>query len=115
MRFKRYSKENLGDYSSAGLMFPASIVVGLAMGYFLDKQFGTEPILIIIFTLYGVAAGFWNLFKIARPTPKKNENNSPISTTKTNSNNKESRDKEPPSEDIKKKPVEHKNNGIDSQ
>lgn len=66
----------MGDYSSVGLMFPASIAVGLAIGYFLDKQFDTAPLLLIIFTLYGVAAGFWNLFKITRtpkPTPPPNE------------------------------------------
>lgn len=74
MRFKRYGKQKLGDYSSVGLMFPASIAVGLAFGYFLDKQFETEPVFLIIFTLYGVAAGFWNLIKITRTPPKKKNN-----------------------------------------
>lgn len=59
------------DYSSVGLMFPASIAVGLGMGYFLDQYFNTEPYLLIIFTLYGIAAGFWNLFKIAGKSSKR--------------------------------------------
>ena len=57
------------EYSTIGIMFPASIAVGLALGYFLDQLFKTSPYLLIIFTLYGVAAGFWNLIKMTkRPT-----------------------------------------------
>jgi ATP synthase protein I len=63
--------KHVADYSSVGIMFPASITVGLAMGYFLDKAFDTEPYLLITFTLYGIGAGFWNLFKIARQDGKK--------------------------------------------
>jgi len=59
------------SYSTIGLMFPASIAVGLAMGYFLDKFFNTSPYLLIIFTIYGVAAGFWNLIKITGKYGKK--------------------------------------------
>lgn len=54
------------EYSTVGMMFPASIAVGLAVGYFLDQLFKTSPYLLIIFTLYGVAAGFWNLIKITK-------------------------------------------------
>jgi len=54
------------EYSTVGIMFPASIAVGLAVGYFLDQVFKTSPYLVIIFTLYGVAAGFWNLVKITK-------------------------------------------------
>ena len=56
----------MADYTSVGLMFPISIVVGFFMGYGLDTLFHTSPILTIILTLYGVAAGFINLFKVAR-------------------------------------------------
>jgi len=59
-------KKKLAAYSSVGLMFPASIAVGAAMGYFLDKWLKTSPYLLIVFFLYGVAAAFWNLFKVTR-------------------------------------------------
>ncbi len=59
--------------SSVGLMFPASIIVGFVIGYFLDKYFGTEPILLIIFVLYGIIAAFVNLLKYAKTDSKKNE------------------------------------------
>ena len=54
------------EYSTVGIMFPASIAVGLALGYFLDDVFKTSPYLLIILTLYGVAAGFVNLIKVTR-------------------------------------------------
>ena len=49
--------------SSLGLMLPSSIAVGLFMGYFLDRLLGTDPWLLIVFTLFGVASGFLNLFR----------------------------------------------------
>jgi F0F1-type ATP synthase assembly protein I len=60
------------EYSSVGLMFPASILVGFAIGYFLDKWLKTDPWLKIVFILYGIVAGFANLFSLARRNePKK--------------------------------------------
>ncbi len=64
-------RKMLASYSTIGMMFPASIGVGLAMGYFLDKWLNTSPYLLISFTLYGIAAGFYNLFKITRKKEKK--------------------------------------------
>jgi len=66
-------KRKLAAYSTIGLMFPTSIAVGLAIGYFLDKLFDTAPYLLIVFTLYGIAAGFWNLFKITKQYGKKDK------------------------------------------
>ena len=54
------------DYSSVGLMFPASIIVGFGLGYLLDSLFHTAPILMIVFLFYGIAAAFYNLFKVTR-------------------------------------------------
>lgn len=54
------------DYSSVGLMFPASILVGFAIGFFLDKWLKTDPWLKIVFILYGIVAGFYNLFSQTR-------------------------------------------------
>jgi len=53
----------LAALSSLGLMLPSSIAVGLFMGYFLDKLLGTEPWLLIVFTLLGVASGLLSLFR----------------------------------------------------
>lgn len=66
-----YNKKKLAAYSTLGLMFPASIVVGLFIGYLLDELFNTSPVLLIIFTLYGMAAGFYNFFKIVKKYDKR--------------------------------------------
>jgi ATP synthase protein I len=60
------------EYSSLGLMFPASILVGFAIGYFLDKWLKTDPWLTLVFILYGIVAGFYNLFsQVGRHERKK--------------------------------------------
>ena len=38
-------------------MLPSSIAVGLFFGYWLDKRLGTNPWMLMIFTLLGVASG----------------------------------------------------------
>jgi ATP synthase protein I len=47
---------------SAGLAFPVSIVIGYAIGYFLDRWLGTT-FLHIVFLLFGVAAGFLTFYR----------------------------------------------------
>jgi ATP synthase protein I len=49
--------------SSLGLMLPSSIAVGLFLGYILDKAFGTQPWMLIIFFLFGSASGIYNLLR----------------------------------------------------
>jgi len=54
------------DASQVGINLVVATFVGLAIGYFLDKLFGTSPWLLIIFLLLGIVAGFIELFRIAR-------------------------------------------------
>jgi len=49
--------------SSLGLMLPSSIAVGLFLGYILDKAFGTQPWMLIIFFFFGTASGIYNLLR----------------------------------------------------
>jgi ATP synthase protein I len=70
---KREEKRKLAAYSTLGLMFPTSIAIGLGIGYFLDKLFKTSPYLTVIFTIYGVAAGFWNLYKVTKQYDKRDK------------------------------------------
>ncbi len=53
----------LAELSSLGLMLPSSIVVGLFIGYQLDKLLGTRPWLLILFFLLGAASGFLSLIR----------------------------------------------------
>ncbi len=64
-------RKKFAAYSTLGIMFPASIAVGLFLGVFLDDLLGTSPVLTIILTLYGIAAGFYNFFKVINKYEKR--------------------------------------------
>ena len=47
----------------------AAIGVGGLLGWQIDKWAGTDPWFLLIFLLLGIAAGFWNVYKLAaQPT-----------------------------------------------
>jgi F0F1-type ATP synthase assembly protein I len=52
------------EASSLAWMFPIALALGFGAGYGLDKLFGTRPWLTIIFSCFGLAAAFINLFRI---------------------------------------------------
>lgn len=49
--------------TSIGIMFPVSITLGGAFGYFLDRKLGTLPWMSAIFLTLGIVAAFVNLFR----------------------------------------------------
>jgi ATP synthase protein I len=53
----------LGELSTVGLTLVVATVIGLAGGYYLDRWLGTSPWLTLIGLLFGIAAGFVNLFR----------------------------------------------------
>ena len=59
---RRETYRQLGALASAGMVFPVSIAIGYAMGYYLDQWFGTNW-LTIVFLLFGIAAGFVSFFR----------------------------------------------------
>ena len=46
-----------------GLVIVACILVGLAIGIFLDKVFKTQGVFVVIFLIMGIIAGFMNAYK----------------------------------------------------
>ena len=52
------------DVSIIGIQFPVAIALGYFFGRWLDGHLGTRPWLTLDFTLFGIAAGFLNLFRI---------------------------------------------------
>ena len=52
------------DVSIVGIQFPVAIALGYFAGRWLDAQLNTKPWLTIVFALFGIAAGFVNLFRI---------------------------------------------------
>jgi ATP synthase protein I len=57
--------------STVGLDLVIYTFVGLAIGYFLDKFFGTKPWLTLIFLILGIVAGFRNLIRMAKDDDSK--------------------------------------------
>jgi ATP synthase protein I len=55
--------KQLARLSTIGVSLVAATAIGLAIGYGLDRWFGTTPWLTLTFTLFGIAAGFLNLFR----------------------------------------------------
>ena len=45
----------------------AAFVVAIAIGYGLDRLFGTKPILTVVFVLVGGAAGILNVWRVFAP------------------------------------------------
>ncbi len=59
---EREAYQQLGVLASAGMVFPVSIAIGYAMGYYLDRWLGTT-FLTVVFLLFGIAAGFVSFFR----------------------------------------------------
>lgn len=68
---------HLLDASSVGIQLVVSTFAGLAIGYGLDRLFGTSPWLTFIFLIIGIISGFRELLRIARKADKwENDDNS---------------------------------------
>ncbi len=64
-KFKALTK--LGELLTVGFTFALSIVIGVLTGhYVIDGLLGTAPWGVIIFTIFGVAAGFLNLYRTSK-------------------------------------------------
>lgn len=60
----------LGYFASLGLSVALSIFIGLFIGIWLDKKFGTDPVLMFIGLAFGVAAGFSNIIRAGKKGKK---------------------------------------------
>jgi ATP synthase protein I len=57
---------SLLKFSSLGIEMAVATFIGWGIGYWLDMQLGTEPWLMLVFLLLGVAAGFRGVFRAAK-------------------------------------------------
>ena len=55
----------LGKYSALGLEMALSVVIGMGIGYYLDRWLGTGPWLMIVWIGLGFAAGVRSLYRAA--------------------------------------------------
>ena len=63
----------LGNAFKLGTELVAAVAVGTIIGFILDNWFDTKPILIIIFFLFGAAAGILNVFRAAKRMQKQED------------------------------------------
>jgi ATP synthase protein I len=69
---RRRQKTARPDYKDQGLAFAmrigveivAALIVGVAIGYFLDRWLGTKPWFLLVFFVLGATAGFMNVFRV---------------------------------------------------
>ena len=69
---KKYKhSESMGLAYMMGLHLVSGVIVGMAMGYYLDKYFGTKPWLTLVFLIFGIIAGYRNMFRELKRIQKK--------------------------------------------
>ena len=56
----------LGRYSALGFEMALSVLIGMGIGYYLDKWLGTAPWLMIVWLGFGFAAGVRSLYRAAK-------------------------------------------------
>jgi ATP synthase protein I len=49
--------------------FVAAVIVGAFIGWGIDRLSGASPAFLIVFLLFGAAAGFWNVYRIGTGKP----------------------------------------------
>jgi ATP synthase protein I len=63
--------------ASVGIEFAVSVLIGLLGGRWVDGKLGTEPWLMIVGLLLGVAAGFRGLYRTARSATREADKTPP--------------------------------------
>ena len=77
------------DVSIIGIQFPVAIALGFFFGRWLDTQIGTWPWLTAVFSLFGIAAGFLNLFRITAAAGRAEEKMDELEAAEGQENNGE--------------------------
>ena len=80
----------------AGSEFVSAVIVGLGIGWVLDRALGTNPAFLIVFFMLGVAAAVWNVIRLTSPKAASSDRNSPLS--RANSPDKDVRRSAPEAE-----------------
>lgn len=67
-------EKTYGTALRLGTDFVSAVIVGLVIGYWIDKFFETTPLFLIIFLILGALAGFRNVYKYATKVISKDNN-----------------------------------------
>ncbi len=60
-KYRRYLR-----FSTVGLELGFAVIIGLVVGQYLDEWLGTEPWLLLLFLIFGMAAGFRSVFRLLK-------------------------------------------------
>jgi ATP synthase protein I len=75
---KRQLFKSLGFLSSVGISLVASILIGLAMGVYLDRWLDTRPLFTLIMLVIGVISGFRNVYILTTRELKRQQLEEPV-------------------------------------
>ncbi|MFV2072967.1 MAG: AtpZ/AtpI family protein [Thermoanaerobaculales bacterium] len=90
-RTKQFRRASIWlDVSIIGIQFPVAIALGFFFGRWLDHQFGTWPWLTGVFSLFGISAGFLNLFRITAAAGRAEEKMNELEAAEAQEKNDES-------------------------
>jgi len=70
---KKQTLAALLTYGTLGIEMGVSLAIGLVIGYFLDRYFGTSPVLTLIFMIFGLVAGMKRLYMLWKKMEKEDE------------------------------------------
>ncbi|CAA7622932.1 AtpZ/AtpI family protein [Magnetospirillum sp. UT-4] len=62
----RHSLSGLGQGMRLAVEFVVGVVVGAGIGWGLDRWFGTQPWMMVLFLVFGTASGVMNAYRAAR-------------------------------------------------
>ena len=60
---KNNNFQNFGMFLKSGIELVSPVIVGVVIGLFCDHYFKTKPIFLIIFLIFGFAAGIINVYR----------------------------------------------------
>jgi ATP synthase protein I len=63
--------QQVGPYLGIGVEFTASILICLGIGWWVDQRYHTSPWLTLVGAFFGMAAGFYNLYRTVVGMSKK--------------------------------------------
>ncbi len=75
----RRQLQTAAAFAASGVVLVVSICVGYFGGGWLDDKFGTAPYVQYAGLIFGIIAGFRNLFQLARMRARSNDDDKPSS------------------------------------
>ena len=67
--------KSLFSYSALGIEMGLCVAIGSVAGYYLDRYFGTNPYLTLVFMFFGIVAAFRAVYKAYKEGLKDDERN----------------------------------------